>query len=74
MTDYRQAPRRTNNSPLAQARRAKGLTQAELGDMIGVCYAKISEYERGRNLPRYPTMRKLAEALETDIETLFPEE
>lgn len=45
------------------ARRAAGLTQAALGQRIGVDQAVISRLERGRHRPRFDTLSRVAEGL-----------
>lgn len=49
---------------IKEARLAKGLTQQELGDIIGVQKSAIAKYENGRviNIKR-STMQKIASAL-----------
>jgi transcriptional regulator with XRE-family HTH domain len=48
---------------IAQWRKAKYLTQEELGDMVGVSLHSISAWEVGSKQPRAKNMRKLAAAL-----------
>ena len=49
---------------IRQARLAKGLTQEELGNMVGLQKSAIAKYENGRvvNIKR-STLQKLAQAL-----------
>lgn len=49
---------------IKQARLAKGLTQEELGNLVGLQKSAIAKYENGRvvNIKR-STLRKLAKAL-----------
>lgn len=49
---------------IKEARLAKGLTQQELGDLVGVQKSAIAKYEKGRvvNIKR-STMQKIASAL-----------
>lgn len=72
MTDKHQAPRHTNDSPLASARLEAGLTQAQLGQLVGVSASRIGDWEAGRYTPRYQKMRALSDALHRPIEELFP--
>jgi len=54
-------------------RKKLGLTQKELGDKSGVSYASISDYEKGKAVPRRETLMKLSEALgvgTSELETL----
>lgn len=57
---------------IRQARKAKGLTQKELADLLGCSHTTISKYEQGEieNMPR-PRMRQLAEILEVSPAILF---
>ena len=50
---------------IKQARMAKGLTQEELGNMVGLQKSAIAKYENGRvvNIKR-STLQKLAQALD----------
>lgn len=45
-------------------RKTKGLTQRELGELIGINEANIRKYESGRQIPRPETLQKIADALE----------
>ena len=53
MSDYRAAPRRTNDSPLARLRMERGMTQGQLAEMIGcrqdMPRLSASETWRGRD-------------------------
>lgn len=60
---------------IKDARLAKGLTQQELGDIVGVQKSAIAKYENGRvvNIKR-STLQKIASALEIrPSELLFDE-
>ena len=70
--DY-SAPRRSNNNPIARARIAKGMTQEQLGQAIGVDKRQISFWETGRFEIKLSTMVKIAKALCVDINTLIGE-
>ncbi|HIE4140219.1 MULTISPECIES: helix-turn-helix domain-containing protein [Stenotrophomonas] len=57
---------------MRDARKAKGLTQAELGAVLGLedentAAPRISRYERGDRMPDEKTMEVLAEALELPV-------
>lgn len=58
---------------LRQARRAAGLTQAELARLVGVQRAVISKYETGGVAPSVTQLRRMAEALGVSAGTLLPE-
>lgn len=59
---------------IRDARLAKGLTQEELGNMVGVQKSAIAKYESGRvvNIKR-STLQKLAIALNLKGSDLIPE-
>jgi transcriptional regulator with XRE-family HTH domain len=55
---------------LREIRRRRGLSQADLSAMTGVAEFTISELEAGKRDPRPSTLRKLAAALEVQVEEL----
>jgi len=54
-------------------RKERGLTQKELGDLIGVRDNTISGYEHNINDPGNDMLFKIAHALHISINDLFPE-
>ena len=66
-------PRRTNDSLIAQARIAKGLTQAQLAEAIGVKQTQIANWEIGFRRPKMGALMKIADALGIDWTTLVEE-
>jgi transcriptional regulator with XRE-family HTH domain len=66
-------PRRTNDSLIAQARLAKGLTQAQLAEAIGVKPTQIANWEQGTRKPKVGALMKIADALGIDWTTLVVE-
>ena len=48
------------------ARKAKGLTQKQLGELCGINEANIRKYESNRQRPKIETLSKIARALGTD--------
>jgi transcriptional regulator with XRE-family HTH domain len=48
---------------IVDARRSKGMTQAELAELTGVSRASISLYESGNGHPSYKVLGKLSKAL-----------
>ena len=56
---------------LREARGAKGWTQAQLGERIGVSRKTINTVENGVFVPSTVLAVKLASALEARVETLF---
>lgn len=53
---------------LAEARRAAGLTQAELAARLGTTQSAIARLERGEVVPSVTTLAKLADALGIEFE------
>ena len=56
---------------LKEARRARGLTQAELGRLVGVGKSAISQYEHGLRLPETAILVRLAGALGVSADWLL---
>src|SRR5919112_5016956 len=57
---------------LAELRERRALTLRELSEMSGVAADTINQIELGHRKPRPSTLRKLARALEVDVEELMP--
>ena len=51
-------------------RQENNLTQKELADLVNVNQSQICRYEQN-TMPEYPTLKKIAKALEIKIEDLF---
>lgn len=47
------------------ARKAKGLTQKALGEKLGISFQGIAQWENNLRNPKYETLEKIAEALNT---------
>ena len=59
---------------LKELREAKGISQAELGRLIGVSYRTVQSYEAGRSYPRYREVyERLAKELDVDVNYLRTE-
>ena len=71
MADYRTAPRRTNDSPIARLRIERGLTQAQLAEQIGVHKNRVYEWEKGKFMPRGKNLMKLSAALDCSMDELI---
>lgn len=56
---------------IKEARESKGLTQNELGELVGVTGSAITNYEKETSHPKEPVMYKLLEALKVDANYLF---
>ena len=48
----------------------RGLTQKELGEVCGIHEVAIRKYELGKNLPKPEQLRKIAEALNVNVNSL----
>lgn len=56
---------------LRQLRTARGLTQAQLSDLLGGSKMMISSYESGSRFPPYPTLVKIANLYGVTIDYLL---
>lgn len=56
---------------LIKARKDKKMTQQEVADAVGINRAFLANIERGEHAPSLEVARKIAIALESDMETLF---
>ena len=56
---------------IKEAREIQGLTQIELGRLVGVTGSAIKNYENEKSHPKEPGMYKLIEALKVDANYLF---
>lgn len=52
-------------------RKARGLTQADLGERLGVSFQAVSKWERGETLPDISLLSTLSDALETTIDNIL---
>ena len=59
------------SSPIAAARLAAGLTQAQLGEKIGHPSKTISRWENGSNMPKADALLKIANVLGCSVESLI---
>lgn len=60
-----------NSQGIRHLREARGLTQKELGELIGVGDKAVSKWETGRGLPDISVLGLLAEALGVSMSELF---
>ena len=58
-------------SQISDLRKAKGLTQSELGERIGVSFQAVSKWERGETLPDITLLPDLAKILETTVDFIL---
>jgi transcriptional regulator with XRE-family HTH domain len=56
---------------LRTLRRLSGLSQADLGKLIGASQREISQYERGKTFPRPERIEAIARVLGVDVGDLF---
>ena len=60
---------------IAELRKEKGLTQAELAERVGVTGGAVSKWERGRSYPDLDMLLRLCDALHaTPDQLLYPPE
>ena len=52
---------------IKQLRKAKGYTQEELAELIGIDNKHLSRIEKGYHSPKYSIMQKLAQVLDFDL-------
>jgi putative transcriptional regulator len=64
-------PERRLGNRLKEARTARGLTQAELAEQLGVSRKTINTVENSVFVPSTTLALALAQALETTVEALF---
>lgn len=56
---------------IVELRNKQGLSQKQLGDMLGVSNKAVSKWENGESMPKTSTMLKLAEIFEIDVNELI---
>ncbi len=56
---------------IAALRKAKGLTQVELGERLGVTFQAVSKWERSEALPDVGILVDLAAVLETSVDNIL---
>ena len=56
---------------ISALRTKKGLSQYQLGALVGVSDKAVSKWENGASKPRINTIRKLSEVLEVSVEDLL---
>ena len=56
---------------ISSLRKAKGLTQNELGERVGVSFQAVSKWERGETLPDISVLPDLAKVLETSTDNIL---
>ncbi|MBN3831701.1 helix-turn-helix transcriptional regulator [Burkholderia sp. Ac-20344] len=56
---------------IAEQRRARGLTQAKLAEMINLEQEAISRWERGARMPTLHRLQQLSDALDCSVDQLL---
>ena len=56
---------------LEELRRAKGITQAEVAEALGVSAMAVSLYEKGERIPRDEVKIKIADFFKTPVSSIF---
>ncbi|WP_203525695.1 helix-turn-helix domain-containing protein [Crenobacter caeni] len=63
---------------LKQARVRKGLTQQQLGVLLGLdpnnASARMNQYERGKHAPDFATLKRIAELLDVPVAWFYCED
>ena len=59
---------------IAAARKAKRMTQEQLGERLGVSFQAVSTWEQGKFIPDSEHLPMLAEVLDISLDALFAEE
>ena len=55
------------------ARKEKHITQKQLAEKLGISDVGVAQWETGRRSPKVLTVKRIAEALAVNIETLIPD-
>ena len=64
----------TFGEKMRKVRKEKGLSQQELGKILGVKQQTVAQYEKIPYTPKYDTVRKIAMALDCPINELVEDE
>lgn len=62
---------KTVGNQIAALRKAKGLTQNDLGERLGISFQAVSKWERGETLPDTAILPDLADILETSVDHIL---
>lgn len=63
---------RSLENNLRSYRKAAGLTQFQLAQRCGTTYVSINRYEAGVRIPKIIVARKIAQALNCQVEDIWP--
>lgn len=61
----------TVGAQIARLRKARGLTQAALGERLSISFQAVSKWERGETLPDTALLLNLAQVLATSVDNLL---
>lgn len=61
-------------SEIKRIREARGMSQMELAEGVGVSFQQIQKYEKGINKISVERIQQIAKALRTPVETFFEKE
>lgn len=56
---------------LAQLRKQKGMSQADLAHELGITPQAVSKWERGKSMPVFAQLLRVCALLDTSPDTLF---
>ena len=59
---------------IKNARKSKGLSQKQLGKLLGVSQAAIGQFENEKSTPKIETIKKIATALDVPVSELVSSE
>lgn len=62
---------RGGSNTISSIRKAKGMTQGQLAQAVGVTQVDVSRWERGAVTPRIASLRKIADVLECKVDDLI---
>ncbi len=57
---------------IREARKARGLTQIDLSELIGVSYQQVQKYEKGSDNISVERLKQIAKAVNVPITLFFP--
>ena len=62
---------RTVGKTIAALRQARGMTQQQLADALGIAQQSVARWETGEREPRVSTLRRIAAVLGCDLSALL---
>ncbi len=65
-------PSRRIGQIIKEARKARGMTQMELSELIGVSYQQVQKYEKGSDNISVERLKQIAKAVGAPITLFFP--